>query len=140
MARSLSRVGAVWACVVEGHRWPADSAGDHAVCDDQRACVEGIELDPNANDLVICRWCSLGTYSASTTYAALFVRQATLLGTKQIWKIRAPSKCNMFLWLILQDRCWTSDRLQRHDLNNHGLCALCAQTADTIDHLLLGYS
>jgi hypothetical protein len=44
----------------------------------------------------------------------------------------------MFLWLVLQDRYWTLDWLQRHGLENHGPCALCSQSAETIDHLLPG--
>ncbi|GJN24234.1 hypothetical protein PR202_gb11965 [Eleusine coracana subsp. coracana] len=35
-------------------------------------------------------------------------------------------------------RCWTSDRLERHNLQNNGPCAFCQQASETIEHLLLG--
>jgi hypothetical protein len=59
------------------------------------------------------------------------------LGAKQLWKIKAPSKCRFFLWLVLHGRCRTSERLQQHGLANHGNCALCAQEPESLDHLLL---
>jgi hypothetical protein len=46
----------------------------------------------------------------------------------------------MFIWLILQDRVWTSERLQRHGLDNHRPCALCSQCVESIDHLVVGCS
>jgi hypothetical protein len=60
------------------------------------------------------------------------------LGAKQIWKIKTPSKCRFFLWLLVHGRCWTSDRLQRHGLRNNGACALCDEEQETLDHLLPG--
>jgi hypothetical protein len=43
-----------------------------------------------------------------------------------------------FFWLILHGRCWTSERLHRHGLHNHGPCVLlCSQEAETIDHLFV---
>jgi hypothetical protein len=41
-----------------------------------------------------------------------------------------------FTWLAFHGRCWTSDRL--HNLPNRGPCALCSQTIEMVDHLLVG--
>jgi hypothetical protein len=48
-------------------------------------------------------------------------------------KVKAPNEHHFFIWLAIQDRCWTSERLQRH-----GLCALCNQGVELISHLLFG--
>ena len=83
------------------------------------------------------RWSSSGQYSTSSTYRAFFLGLTEQLGAKQLWKIKAPNKCRFFIWLVLHGRCWTSDRLQRHGLPNHGNCVLCDQQSETLDHLLL---
>lgn len=38
---------------------------------------------------------------------------------------------------MIHGRAWTSERLQRHGLLNHGPCALCSQCPELLDHLLL---
>jgi hypothetical protein len=35
--------------------------------------------------------------------------------TKLSWEAWAPAKCKIFSWLVLQNRVWTSDRLQIRD-------------------------
>jgi hypothetical protein len=88
-------------------------------------------------DVFRWKWTSSGQYSAASTYRAFFLGLTEQLEVKQLWKIKAPNKCRFFLWLLLHGRCWTSDRLQRHELPNNSNCALCNQEAETLEHLLL---
>ena len=37
---------------------------------------------------------------------------------------------------MLHERCWTAARRKRHGLQDEDLCVLCAQSSETIDHLL----
>lgn len=37
----------------------------------------------------------------------------------------------------LLGRCWMSQRLRRHNLQNGGRCALCSQSEESIEHLLV---
>jgi hypothetical protein len=60
------------------------------------------------------------------------------ISTAGLWKTKASGEYKLFIWLALQDRCWTSDHLHRHGLRNNGLCSLSSQEVETIDHLLLG--
>lgn len=41
-------------------------------------------------------------------------------------------------WLAFHGRCWMLDRRRRHGLQESGICILCDQESETIDHLLLG--
>jgi hypothetical protein len=54
-----------------------------------------------------------------------------------VWKSFAPAKCNIFVWLALKYRIWTSDRRARHGLQDHpNPCYRCLQEEDTVDHIL----
>jgi hypothetical protein len=52
--------------------------------------------------------------------------------------MRVVPASKFFTWLALFDHYWTSDRLHRHHLPNHGPYALCDQEVETISHLVLG--
>jgi hypothetical protein len=83
------------------------------------------------------KWCS-SVYTAASSYRAFFHGRTSIVGASEIWKCKAPGQCKFFAWLVALGRCWTSDRPQRHHLPNSGLCALCDQEAETINHLLFG--
>jgi hypothetical protein len=53
--------------------------------------------------------------------------------------VKALNERQFFIWLAIQDRCRTSDRLHRHGLGNNGPCALRSQESKTIGHLLLAW-
>jgi hypothetical protein len=71
---------------------------------DIRHRVEAIVLNPNVPGLV-WRWIASGQCLASSAYAAMFYGQSSVLGTKEVWKIWVPQKCNFFLWLAILGRC-----------------------------------
>ena len=47
-----------------------------------------------------------------------------------------PLKFRFFAWLIIQDRLWTADHLQRLDWPIYGLCPLCNKVQESLTHLL----
>jgi hypothetical protein len=99
--------------------------------------LKGLQLAQELEDKFIWEWSSNQRYSASSAYKASFLGQSSLPCAKELSKIAAPPRCKFFLWLALLDRCWTSARLQLHQLQNSGPCALCSQVDESIDHLLL---
>jgi hypothetical protein len=96
-----------------------------------------VVLQPGMEDSTIWRWSVSGTYSASSAYAALLHGQTVLLREKEVWKVKGPREHKFFVWFVIQDRCWMSERSQCHGMDNSGLCALCAQNPESIDHLVL---
>jgi hypothetical protein len=66
----------------------------------------------------------------SSAYQSMFVGQFVVLGTKEIWKVKASGKCKFFLWLLVLDRCWTAERRHRHGLHDSALCALSTQEVE----------
>ena len=53
-----------------------------------------------------------------------------------VWNAWAPPKCKLFAWMIIQNRVWTADRLQRRGWPNCGNCPLCGQVQESGVHLL----
>jgi hypothetical protein len=95
--------------------------------------VQLTELD----DKVLWKWCPSGSYSSRSAYAAMFIGQSGLPGVAHLWKAKAPSEHKFFMWLTIQDPCWTNDRRQRHGLSSDVSCIFCQQQTETIDHLII---
>ena len=56
-----------------------------------------------------------------------------------MWTLLAQQmKYKLFAWLILQNRLWTADQLQRRGWPNCGTCKLCNHEPETAAHLLFG--
>lgn len=87
-------------------------------------------------DKFVWRWMASGEYLATSTYEAFFHRRVYMPGGKQFWKIRAPLKCNFFLWIVMCKRCWVSKSLQTWP-ERWWQVALCDHELETMDHLLL---
>jgi hypothetical protein len=68
---------------------------------------------------------------------AMFHGQSTVLEAKEVWKVKAPNGFHFFMWLAIEDRCWTSGRLHQHGLRSDATCTLCSQDSESIDHLLV---
>jgi hypothetical protein len=45
-------------------------------------------------------------------------------------------KCKFFAWMVIQNRIWTTDRLERHGWENCGRCKLYNQVQESAVHLL----
>jgi hypothetical protein len=99
--------------------------------------VSEVLLLPDTPDKHIWRFSSSGQYSAKSAYVMIFMGSITFEHCDLIWKSWAPPKCRFFLWLVAHNRCWTTDRLARRNLDHPDACVLCDQEEETINHLLL---
>jgi hypothetical protein len=91
---------------------------------------------PKWPDAFTWRWEASGLYSCHSSYKSLCSGQTSILGTKELWKVRAPRKCIFFLWLTTLGHSWTSKRCHRHHFWDLVDYAFCAQALEHIDHLL----
>jgi hypothetical protein len=98
--------------------------------------VEGTLLSQDPDHLC-WKWTASGIYSAKSAYLATFQGAIACPAAKHIWRTWAPQKVKFFLWLALQDRCWTAERLARRGLPHHPRCLLCDQLPETMHHLLI---
>ncbi|WMV25761.1 hypothetical protein MTR67_019146 [Solanum verrucosum] len=56
---------------------------------------------------------------------------------KQIWRIKAPHKVSIFVWLLAKEATLTVDNLMSRGMTLCSRCFLCKETAETVNHLFL---
>jgi hypothetical protein len=100
--------------------------------------LQEVHIDENAEDEITWRLTANGQYSSKSAYEVQFLGSITSTMYKTVWKAWAPPKTKFFAWLLTQKRIWTADRLQKRGWPNCGLCPLCKQTTESIDHLFVG--
>lgn len=98
---------------------------------------ENINLQSEDEDQITWTWTASGTYSAKSAYAMQFEGTNSSACAAEIWKPWAPSKCKFFLWLLLQNRIWTADRLLQRGWPNDYFCPLCERNLETVTHMII---
>jgi hypothetical protein len=75
--------------------------------------VDAAQVNPSdpADDEIIWTRSADGNYSAKSAYSMQFDGSVESSFPTKIWQEWAPSRCNFFVWLMLQKRIWTADRL-----------------------------
>jgi hypothetical protein len=100
--------------------------------------IEAVPRDSQIPDSFFWTGSASGTYSAKDTYRMLCQGSTQFNMYEAIWKSFAPPKGKIFAWLAVRYRLWTSDRRQRHGLQeNIDPCAVCLQEEDTVDHIIM---
>ncbi|KAF0897146.1 hypothetical protein E2562_033941 [Oryza meyeriana var. granulata] len=64
-------------------------------------------------------------FTAESFYKAHFFGSTATNYELIVWKPWAPNKCKLFAWLIIQNKVWTSDRLEARGWPNNCDCPLC---------------
>lgn len=103
--------------------------------------IEDVQFDHNNTDTDTIIWTrtSTGEYSAKSAYNMQFEGGIFSVFSKLVWKVWAPSKCKFFMWLLLQNRVWTADRLLQRQWPNSYFCQLCYRNLETAQHLFMEY-
>jgi hypothetical protein len=87
--------------------------------------LQTIDIDHNTFDAISCTLTNDSCYSSKLAYAMQFLGQTFSCMKSLAWKPWAPPKYKTFALLIIQNRLWTADRLQRRGWPNCGICKLC---------------
>jgi hypothetical protein len=97
--------------------------------------ARSLVLAPNTPDSI--RWILTtdGTYTSASAYRLHFEGRILSAAPDMIWSPWAPAKCKFFLWLLLHNRLWCADRLQRRQLPNAYFCPLCLRNLESSLHL-----
>lgn len=98
--------------------------------------IQAVHLHDDLADDIKWNLTANGLYSTASAYKAQFEGSIISPMPKIVWNSWAPPKCKFFAWLIIKDRVWTADRLQRRGWPNCNLCQLCKRELETAAHLL----
>jgi hypothetical protein len=78
-----------------------------------------------------------GSYSARSAYHIQFDGSSESIFLASVWKQWASSKYKFFLWLLLQNRVWTTDRLMQRDWPNQYFCTFRRRNLEKVAHVCL---
>jgi hypothetical protein len=96
-----------------------------------------VTLQEGIDDAITWNLTDNGHYSSSSAYRAQFFGATSSPIASTVWKFWAPPKYKFFMWLALQNRLWTNDRLEKRGWPNCRECPLCKRVLESVDHLLV---
>ena len=120
--------------------------------------IDGLDLDPKLetafkkiflkrkikqserSDNLIWAGSKDGSYSVKQGYQAIINSQqwnSIEIPLKLCWDTACLPKAGFFLWIALQNRALTADRLARFGINGPNWCVMCKQSIEDADHLFL---
>jgi hypothetical protein len=97
---------------------------------------QDMNLDHDTPDQLLWRWCSSGHNSSKVSLFGYVPWPSRGARGKRSMKDQGPNEYQFLLWLAMQNRYWTVERLHRHGMHSDSTCALCDQQPKSIDHLL----
>jgi hypothetical protein len=97
--------------------------------------LQGVQLQ-ESEDTISWRFESSGKYSARSAYDAQFVGTFPNHNWRKVWKIKAEPKCCFFIWLLLQLKLPTADRIIKRGGQADPICKLCHCRQETHLHMM----
>ena len=98
--------------------------------------IEGVQLNEQ-EDCIRWIWTENGVYSSKSAYLAQFKGSYSAFKAKSIWKAHAEGKHKFFVWLLIQAKILTADKLSQRNWPCNPVCVLCDQEPETAIHLCL---
>ena len=106
----------------------------------KKSCKEKLQGLSLRQSRDVIRWVreGSGNYSAKSAYDAQFLCRLPSPALSKVWSLKSEQKIKFYMWLLLQNRNWTSDRLAKRGWPHSPSCCFCDQEIETAAHLLLG--
>jgi hypothetical protein len=100
--------------------------------------VDEANFDPSTQgeDEIFWTRTSDASYSARSAYGIQFDGSIESSFPTTVWRVWAPSRCKFFMWLLLQNRVWTADRLLLREWPNNYFCS-CWRNLEIAAHLFV---
>ena len=100
-------------------------------------CLEQILNSVSLNedtDSLIWQHESNGIYSSSSLYSIINFRGVVPVFIPSVWKIISPSRVNIFLWLLANNKLMTKYNLKKRGIEKPPECLFCSEN-ESIQHL-----
>jgi hypothetical protein len=77
-----------------------------------------------------------GRFSTSSAYRVQFIGSYADHDWSKLWQAKVENKCKFHLWILLQNRLWTADRINRHGGQMDVICQLCKTHPESVIHMV----
>jgi hypothetical protein len=94
--------------------------------------VQNVQLSDSPDEFR-WRWTADGNYSAKSAYSIQFQGSLSTFNSKALWTANAEGKYRLFVWLLVQNRIPTADRLLTRNWSCNPICILCDQDLKRAD-------
>lgn len=88
-------------------------------------------------------WGPTGLYSTALGYRELQGNRNSNYNAeiwKIVWDTFATPKVNFFIWTVIHNKILTGDNLEKRNIAGPHRCAMCNNSSETVQHLLIGCS
>ena len=99
--------------------------------------INGVEVEQR-NESIVVRWKheNNGVFSTRSAYNMITqVEQPEQNFWSKLWKVKAPERCKMHVWLLSQNRLATNGYKKTCGLHVRGDCAACTGEYEDIIHV-----
>jgi len=90
----------------------------------------------DSEDTITWRLTANGIYSAASAYDVQFIGSFADERWNKVWHMKVENKCRFFMWLLLQCKLPTADRIIRRGGTADAICKLCHCTQETTLHMV----
>lgn len=98
--------------------------------------LEHISTTPGS-DRAVWKLTGSGVFSVSSLYHHFFESQTSNKMAASIWKVKAPLKVRITLWLGIHNKLLTADILAARNIAPLFNCVFCGSCVETADHMFL---
>ncbi len=130
----FERRGWKWDKILRGV--PAQTQGNYVWIRDLKEVLAN-KTPGFGEDVIRWRWSNTEDFSVRSTYTFLQDGGVKASMYHRIWKIKAPLKVKIFVWITLRGRILTVDKLLLRGWIGEDWCVFCTGITETIDHLLV---
>jgi hypothetical protein len=87
-------------------------------------------------DEIWWKWTENGQYSAQSAYQAQFFGSCSF-DSRAMWKAKVEDKHGFLIWLQVQCKLLTADKLLQRNWPCNPVCSLCEQVPELTEHIAL---
>ena len=101
--------------------------------------VQNVQLTQQP-DVIVWKWTANGMYTAKSAYNIQLQGVFSTFDGRTLWKAHAEGKHKFFMWLLLQAKILTADKLLIRNWPCNPTYSLCDQENETALHLCFNCS
>jgi zinc-binding in reverse transcriptase len=97
--------------------------------------LQAYTITPRVQDKPIWRYNESCLFSTESAYKFLMNSPHKTVTHKLLWKVKAPSRVQIFAWLALHNKILTTNNLTKRDFQIPNMCHLCRVQQEIVQHL-----